>query len=179
MLIGMAGTIESGKTTAADYLNEKYEFSIASYATPLKMACKELTGLPMEYFTDMDLKNESIDLLNGKTSRQLMQMFGTEFVRNMINPDFWIDRMRNKLTTGNTSLNITSGYNVVIDDVRFANEAKLIRDLGGKVIYIFRGDSKLPTHASEQMDFPIDFTVDNNFSKTVLYNQLKSFMGMI
>lgn len=175
MLIGLAGQIESGKTTAADYLNEHHEYSIASYATPLKMACVELTGLPIEYFTDKDLKKEVQWF--GKTPRQLMQMFGTEFVRNMIHPDFWIKRMKQKLTTGMTSLNITHGYNVVIDDVRFANEAELIHDLGGKVIHIFRGDPKENFHSSEKIDFPTDFTIDNNFSEKVLYNQLKSYIG--
>jgi len=163
MLIGFAGQIEAGKTTAANLLCDHKEFSICSYATPLKAACVELTGLPMRYFTDKDLKSKPISWF-GKSPRELMQLFGTEFIRDMIHPDFWVNRMKQKLTVGSTSLNITHGYNVAIDDVRFANEAKLIQDLGGKVVRIIRENYKSTAHISEEIDFPVDFIIDNNFS---------------
>ncbi len=169
MLIGITGQMESGKTTAAEWLTKKYDFSIFSFAHPLKKSCAELTGLDMKYFTDTNLKYEKIELLNGKTTRWLMQSFGTEFVRNTIHPDFWINRMKQKLD----KISVTG--RIVIDDIRFANEAKLIHDLGGKVIHIIRGERK-SYHSSEKIDFLTDFRIDNNFSKDVLHNQLKSFM---
>lgn len=158
MLIGFTGKIKSGKTTVAKLLEKKHGFVIKPYAAPLKAALVQLTGLPMEYFTDQSLKEEALDF--GKSPRELMQLMGTEFVRNMVYEDFWIWRMEQELRQ------TSSDYNIVIDDCRFPNEVELVRKMGGLVIHL-RRDYRIPTvhgaHKSEQVlpQLPGDIVIDS------------------
>ena len=45
MIIGIIGSIGSGKTTSCDYLIEEYHLYERSFAYPLKKACQELFSL--------------------------------------------------------------------------------------------------------------------------------------
>jgi hypothetical protein len=127
-IIGLAGPAFVGKTTIADSLSY---YTKISYAEPLKDALIALTGMPRSVFYDKDEKLVQRELFDGKTSRKIMQMFGTEFCRNMIAKDFWIRLMRKKLTDHKFT-------NFVIDDVRFQDEADLIIELGGIVVNLTR-----------------------------------------
>lgn len=146
MIIGLSGRAGVGKTTIAKMLEKREGFVIRTYAYPLKKSLSALTGLSINYFTDIRLKEEVIDWI-GKSPRQMMQMMGTEFVRNMVHPDFWTNRMRETLNR------MDSTVNVVIDDCRFENETQLIRDLGGQIVHL-RREYACPTkeinHQSER-----------------------------
>jgi len=143
MLIGFTGKAGVGKTTIAKKLQDYKGFLVKSFANPLKESLVTLTGLPMCHFTDSFLKEQSTEF--GKTPRELMQLYGTEFVRNMICEHFWVIRMRQEL-------NSIGRVDVVIDDVRFEDEAQLIRERGGYLIHLKR-DFESPTdktgHKSE------------------------------
>ena len=81
-----------------------------------------------------------------------MQIVGTDCVRNMIKSDFWVHRMRE-------SIRLSQHDVVVIDDVRFRDEAELIKEMGGYVYLVRRpGGPQPPWHASEQP--PIDMADD-------------------
>lgn len=143
MLIGFAGPAGVGKTTIANKLSVHRNFSVEAFATPLKEALVALTGLPMAHFRDIDLKEQLT--VFGKTPRKMMQLLGTELARNMIHKEFHVIRMEQRL-------NWMRGVDVVIDDVRFEDEAALIRKRGGVVFHLTR-EFASPTvevsHASE------------------------------
>lgn len=157
-LLGFTGKIKAGKTTIARLLEKKHGFVVKSYATPLKEALVQLTGLPMEYFTDGKFKEEVLDF--GKSPRELMQLMGTEFVRNMVYEDFWIWRMGQEL------YQTSSDYNIVIDDCRFPNEVELIRKMGGLVIHLRRDYEKTTLHGAHMSEqvlplCPGDIVIDS------------------
>jgi len=79
----------------------------------------------------------------GKSPREIMQLLGTEFARNMIDENVWVTALMRQLNDED---------NYVIDDVRFPNEAAAIHARGGKVVRVVRpGDpSKKDSHISEQ-----------------------------
>jgi hypothetical protein len=64
------------------------------------------------------------------TPRQVMQYFGTEYVRK-IQDDFWIQKVLKF---------VRSRDRVLIADCRFINEADAIRSIGGHVIRVVRLD---------------------------------------
>ena len=63
-----------------------------------------------------------------------MQTLGTEWGRNMIGPDVWV-----RLTMHRVDDLLASGVNVIIDDVRFDNEAEAIRERDGQIVTLSRG----------------------------------------
>jgi hypothetical protein len=68
--------------------------------------------------------------LKAKNPRELMQLFGTEYVRR-IQDDYWINRTLSKIQTEPT----------LIPDTRFLKEANGIKALNGKIIEILRIDA--------------------------------------
>lgn len=145
MLIGFAGEIGVGKTTTSKWFVDNHNFVLLSYGRPIKEALSVFTGLPMIYFTDEMLKEQEIHGLPGITPRIMMQKLGTEYARNMIFTDFFIWRMDQEIMKH-------PGRDIVIDDVRFDNEAELIRSSGGQIIQLYRefeSPTKEQQHKSE------------------------------
>ena len=145
-VIAFAGPAGVGKTTIAHAFSGVYNGKILSFAKPLKQSLSVLTGLPPKYFDKIELKEKQIPGLTD-SPRTLMQKFGTEFVRDMVHPNFWIWRMKNLIDK-------EKKCNIIIDDVRFDNEAQFIRDYGGILIHLER-EFNSPTvhieHASEKL----------------------------
>lgn len=139
-LLGIAGKAGSGKSTAAQVLLDA-GWARVKFAGPLKDMMRAL-GLDDRHI-EGDLKDVPCDLLQGQTPRYAMQTLGTEWGRDCIGRDFWIDLARRRI-----SLAMSAGLNVVVDDVRFENEAQVIRDLGGLVLGLERGDGA-GDHVSE------------------------------
>lgn len=153
MIIGLAGGKGCGKSSVARIMERKFGYEIMSFATPIKDMLKAM-GLRDTELNDPVLKEIKLDEY-GKSPREIMQLLGTEFGRVMIADDIWVTAMKRK---------IQPGTKVVIDDVRFENEAMFIRDAGGAVLEVKR--TKLEnsdTHVSEAglSENLIDGTINN------------------
>lgn len=149
MIIVFTGRHGVGKTTLADYIiNAHRSFIKLSFATPLKKCCEQLFNIPENYFLDSNKKDCILPEFIDVTPRQLLQTFGTNVVRRhlvdefqQICPEFssmiqdmglltWI--MKRKIE--NTIKN-----DIVIDDLRFINEAQMLRTFAGvKIIRLIR-----------------------------------------
>ena len=106
-----------------------------------------------------DMK-EVLDERYGKTPRQLMQAFGTDFVRKHVGDRFWISKFESWYSTGLSA-------RVVVTDVRFQNEVDAIKTLGGRIIKLQRhAASDDDLHESEDVDalIGVDAVLDNNAS---------------
>ena len=143
-LIGLYSSAPGcGKSTVADLLIEHQH---VSFAASLKRAVfnmlREL-DLPGSHYVFTD--KEAIIPGLGVSARHMMQTLGTEWGRACIHPDFWVMIARAK-----AERIMKDGVSVVIDDVRFPNEAAMIRDLGGELWRIDRpGVSYSGSHESE------------------------------
>jgi len=130
-LLGISGRIGSGKSEAAKTLIDGGWVNI-KMAGPLKDMLRAI-GLTDRHI-EGDLKEVPCDILGGQTPRHAMKTLGKEWGRECIHPDLWTILARARIVTA-----LAAGCNVVVDDVRFENEAALIRDLGGLVLGIDRG----------------------------------------
>ena len=133
----------SGKSTVAGMLQG---YKRLSFADPLrKFSAQILSSLGYNGLTCLrDKKEEKIAGL-GVSPRQMMQTLGTEWGRSCIHPDLWI-----MVAAGSVEKQLKRGRNVVIDDVRFPNEAEMILRLGGKLWLVDRpGVVYEGDHASE------------------------------
>lgn len=156
-LIGLVGFARSGKSTATAALIERHNFIRVRFAQPLKDMLRAI-GLS-EAQIDGNLKTEPSVLLSGQTPRHAMQTLGTEWGRDCIHQDFWINLWRRQARDI-----LDEGGSVVIDDCRFENEAKAIIEFGGEVWRIIRPGLKIDaTHSSESEQTKID-------TKVILHN---------
>lgn len=142
-LIGITGYAGSGKDTFADHLVDICRYQKLSFATPIKEALNAIFGWSMRDWNSRRWKESPRPEANGKTPRYLAQTLGTEWGRDTIDPDIWV-----KLTLERARI---SPRPVVIADVRFPNEANLIRENGGVLVRIERPEI-VPNleHPSEQ-----------------------------
>lgn len=140
-LLGITGKAGSGKTTAADHL-VSLGWTRVKLAGPLKDMLRVI-GLTDRHI-EGDLKELPCDLLCGQTPRHAMVTLGTEWGRDMIGGDFWTGIAAARIRAA-----LDAGQNVVVDDVRFENEATTIRDLGGAVLKIQRNTDIAVAHVSE------------------------------
>jgi hypothetical protein len=163
MLIALTGRARSGKDTAGQFFCSTYGFTQYAFADPIRAGLRAALGLTDWHFNE---GKEIVIHEYGKSPRQLMQLFGTEFGRNLIHPDIWQIRAEAALD---------STKNLVLTDCRFNNEAEWARNRGGYVIRISRNNiPRVHTHVSEQgiSETLIDYEVENNGTLEELFAAL-------
>lgn len=139
-LIGIAGRARSGKDTVANFIVAAIGGYRYSFADPIRTMLAPL-GVDMSDPYWQARKEESIPAL-GVSPRRMMQTLGTEWGRQLINPDLWLIMAHQRL--------LQNGPGMVVSDVRFDNEAAWIRKHGGRIIHVIRPDTKaVEAHASE------------------------------
>jgi hypothetical protein len=198
-IIGICGFIGSGKDTAADYLVNFHEFRRDSFAATLKDAVAAVFGWDRELLEGRTKSarewREQVDSwwserlnMPELTPRLALQLWGTEVCRRAFHDDIWIASLEARLRN--------SRDNIVISDCRFPNEIKAIKQAGGKVIWVQRGElpswhimaakanhgdifakeklKSLGIHASETawVGTEFDYIIDNNSTVDELYNRI-------
>lgn len=158
-LIGIAGPARAGKDTLASYLldNLSDDWSRSSFADPLKDMLRAI-GVDCS-----DDKKAVVSDDYGVTPRHMMQTLGTEWGRHMIDGDIWVKAFAR----------LNAGKCVIVPDVRFENEADLVREHGVLIHLTGRGGIE-GNHASENpIEFkPGDIVIDNSRDLAWLHSQV-------
>lgn len=140
-LIGIAGKARSGKDTVANFAVAAIGGYRYSFAEPIRAMLAPL-GVNMNDPYWQARKEDIIPAL-GVSPRRMMQTLGTEWGRQLINPDLWLIMAHQRL--------LQSGPGMIVSDVRFNNEADWVRRQGGLIIHVFRPDAEtVEPHSSEQ-----------------------------
>jgi dephospho-CoA kinase len=158
MIIGITGLKGSGKGEASNVLMDlgyhrmKMAGILKSMLLALGLSESEIEG---------EKKEVPCDLLGGKTPRWAMQALGTEYGRNLIHPDLWVNAMRHKLKIHTKVFHWRS---IVIDDIRFPNEVALIKEFSGQMWRVVRPGLLAEDHPSESqvMSLPVDLEIENS-----------------
>jgi hypothetical protein len=205
--IGISGKARNGKDTIANYLQAKYGYTVLHFADALYQECRDLPSwtsklsdptkivvfsipkddsklfvsgiqqhviLPRpEFLTDELLKN-------GMREKHplLLQWWGTDVRRTHFGDSYWVDKTAAKIVNTLTP--------IAIPDVRFVNEALLIKDFGGLVVRVIRTQDGVPVidpnrdpnHPSETNldNFEFDHVFHNDGSLEDLYAQVREFI---
>lgn len=126
IVVGITGAAGAGKGTVAAMLG----WHEVSFADPLYEMISVMTGYSVEQLKDRQFKEQVIPWL-GKSPRQLLQTLGTDWGRDIVAKDVWrkigANRIRYARPAGISC--------VVVPDVRFDDEADLIHDEFGGVIW--------------------------------------------
>jgi len=144
MIIGICGLIGSGKGTVADILVEQ-GYKKVSFADKLKDGVATVFGWDramLEGDTDesrawREQPDEFWTAETGRTitPRIVLQEFGTDCMRDGFYDGVWVSLLKKEL--------VENPGNYVIPDVRFSNEQNMIRDIGGQVWQVRRGNVPL------------------------------------
>lgn len=178
MLIGITGKIGSGKTTAANYLVNYWEFQEYIMAEPIKQIGSIFGFSHSQLYGTQNQKLE-IHPHWGISGREFLQKIGTDMFRQRLPevlPDMKIDR---SVWCDIFSLKYNPQIHTVVSDVRFLDEAETIKDLGGFIIRIVRGvNQSLDSHISEieQDEIVNDFTIYNNGDVKSLYKSIDNVL---
>lgn len=166
MLIGLTGYAGVGKDTVANYIAENYGFTRIGFADKLKELARMIDP-------DLDALLNVVDWEIAKKVpkyRRFLQDLGNS-ARLVLGDQVWINQVINS--------NIE---NVVISDVRYANEFDAISQNGGILIRIIRqGVGPLNAHITEtgHDQLPVDYTIDNGLFLGELYDVVEAVMSEI
>lgn len=138
MIVGISGLRNSGKTSVAQAL-ALHGYVEMSFASKLKEVCSVLFNWPMSRLesnlpedkvwkeTVDEFASSMFDNAYPLSPRFALQYIGTDLFRNNFHQNFWIGILKmNILRQDHTK--------IVISDVRFDNEAHMIRQMGGKIV---------------------------------------------
>lgn len=155
-VIGISGHIGAGKDVIASYLIRTHDYVRRGFSDALK--AEVMTTLrPMlhAYVLERESAGAAYDadtlddavyrlLYRDRTpvTRALLQAWGTE-LRRREDPDYWVLAWA-RWARG------TSAQRVVAPDVRFRNEAAMIRSLGGRLVRVRRPGQDGDDHPSER-----------------------------
>ena len=169
-LIALTGLCGSGKTTAADYLVNTHGFIRIKFADPLKSMLRSL-GLHLRDIEGGG-REQPHPLLCGKSPREAMQTLGTEWGRDMIGPDLWVN-----IWTNRVRIELDHNRRIVADDCRFVNSAAAVRKLGGTIVLLCGRGGQGHRHQSELQQLPIDEPISNDGTVADLHRKLDALMG--
>lgn len=170
ILIGITGKAGVGKDTLADKIIERYGGVKLGFADSIKNACKELFQLSHEQLHIREEK-EKKDPRWDKSPRELMQILGTDLLRNHFDENIFIKSTLERIK----KLSIKNEI-IIVSDCRFENETQMIRNLNGIIIHLTRPKVKhINNHISENTlkIFVKDIELINNSSIENLIEKIK------
>lgn len=155
-LIGLIGALQSGKDTVYQTvaaLEPPHAVLRVAFADALKGEVAHACGVTREFIE-----------AHKPAFRPVLQWWGTDFRRTFSGTDYWVGRIRATLEAiPHLHPRVRA---VFLTDVRFPNEAALVRDRGGQIVRVVRPGLQAPAaaaHASETAlaDWPVDATLAN------------------
>lgn len=171
IIVGLTGAAGVGKSAVAKQLAANYGFTRMAFAEPLKAAVRAIlqgwgyNAAACEWWIDGPGKERPCPALTYETPRKAMQLLGTEWGREGLGGELWVNHLLNRIEK-------SASNRIVVDDCRFDNEAEaIIQVLNGSVWQVVaapghRTTRNPPPHRSENgisRDL-IDRFVVNNFT---------------
>lgn len=210
-LIAFAGRKHSGKSMFCNMLKERYGAEIITVAKPIKILCAKLLGVSLEELDKMknDVSYNIVQNLPSDRNPDMWvaeimsegicapQQAVLEWVKSVFDSEFY--NVRTMLQTIGTDLirKHDEGWHVrkmsmaiaksdseyiVVDDIRFKNEAEEFKKLGGSVFFIMRPDLtiEVSNHSSEVglmwCDFSMNHIIVNMFDKEFMLSEFCKFV---
>lgn len=185
MIVGLTGKKGAGKDMVGTYLIEQHGFVRVSFAQALKQSVAALLNITLDQIEQwkndphavvhVGIAVEEGWLVGGTTLsfRNFLQRYGTEAHREQFGDGFWLDAASQRIA----ELHASGHRDLVFTDVRFDNEAELIRTLGGSVVRVWRpeAESSADEHASEQLP-QADYAIVNNREPEFAFDQARRYI---
>lgn len=181
-IFGISGEKFSGKDTVANAIVARYardgrKAKLVRFAEPLKQSLCTLFGWDRAQLESHEFK-ETPEPITGKTPRYIMQIMGTEFGRELLHDELWI-----RLAAVEVERCLQNDIVPILSDVRFENEASMVRAMGGTIVHVINPTNVVRTdvHASEngvsQEPGDCRFINDKNMGLVPVYQFVDSLIG--
>jgi|TARA_B110000908_G_scaffold172527_1_gene240530 hypothetical protein len=194
MIIGICGLISCGKGTVGDILVEHHNFTKISFADKLKDGVATVFGwdramLEGDTVESRDWREMQDNFWTKETGRTItprlvLQEFGTDCMRHGFDDSIWVSMVKQQIMK-------QPSKNYVIPDVRFPNEANMIKSIQGEVWRVRRGQDPVwlrmyqdigvepkEVHESEWRWGAVDFNkvIHNDLGIEELKSQVKDYL---
>ena len=163
LIIGVNGIKGSGKTTIVTCIqaNIQSHSTIIPFAKPVKEFASALGW--------NGIKDDA--------GRKILQLLGTDIGRNLIHKNIWVYKWLQSCLSSDSPI-------ILVDDVRFDNEASLISDVGGLLVRVTRENNDesygIIGHESEQgISVRVDYDILNNGTLSGLNFRLNDLVKSI
>ena len=157
----ISGKKRSGKDFIGTQLSQLLDKKIIKLSNKLYDVVKTLFNIDinnLEHSNDINIK-ENTYVYNDISLRKFLQTFATDFIRNQIGQEFWID------TLINSNNELLKNGNSIITDIRFINELEKINKQFKciNVLVVDENNTNIDNHISET-------PIDNNHFHIIIYN---------
>jgi hypothetical protein len=176
-----SSTPQQGKSTIADYLAYEHGYWTISFASPILEMIEVflrhhgLSKEEIDYYCKQ-AKEQPIPGI-GRSYRYLARTIGTEWGRNLVRQTTWLDAFEKKLDRH------SSRKAFCVDDLRFRNEAFLLKKNGFLLVKVVRKTDRHGLSDSHQSDVELsdynawDLVIDNNGTFDELYQKVKDIIS--
>lgn len=177
MIIAVCGQKGSGKSTVARMLQIETKFEVRQFAETIKKIVCDLAGCSMEDLEDYDFKENNIPpaylhpycTTTFPTYRSLLQGIGDLFREK--NPDIFVHATLHN-----------APHKLIISDCRLLNEARLVKEQGGVVVFVERDMPKgKDSHKSEMqvLDITPDYIIKNDGDLKMLRQKVERLVNKL
>jgi dephospho-CoA kinase len=171
VIIGFCGKAGHGKDTMANYIVELFKnhhhIKINNFAKPLKDFAKSI-GFTESQLYDPDKKDTEINEHYDVTARKALQFIGTDLMRNQFNENVWTNAMAQDIINArHAAVEI-----YIVTDVRYNNEAILLRDFGAYIFKVVKIDNDSNPSSNAKNNF-LSSWMSKLFPKSWFYENAK------
>ena len=177
VIIGMIGYANSGKSTLSREFSKDSKLNkVFGFSEPLYEMLMVL-GVTEEQINDKELREQPLEILGGKSPIQAMISLGTEWGRNMVYPEIWVDQLKRRLTS-------FSGRVAFVENVRYQNEFDMVNSLDNSyMIYVNRPDLKPKLDRVSESEIHLlrsqcDYEIENHLNENS-HTEFRSLIQMI
>ena len=162
IIIGISGKIGSGKDTLADLIIKHSGFEKKSFANKLKKTGAFLTGTEEELWFTQEGKNVMLPEWDMNIG-EFQQKLGTDAVRDGLHNDAWAIALFSDLKPSSKW---------VITDLRFKNEAGIVKKHDGTLIRIEGDPAKTRANSKRNLNHRSETDLDDYIGWDGLYNNV-------
>lgn len=157
--IGISGKIGSGKTTLSEHMKNiidnltqsNYSCITIALGDILKKECSRIFEFDINLAYSQEGKESKVYIPAQKkymTVREILQWWGTDVMRKQVDIDYWVKELDRSI----------SGDIIIINDIRFPNEADYIKNKNG---YLIRLDTTYTTPPLHIANHDSEIALDN------------------
>jgi len=146
-IIALCGPKGSGKDTVANYILTHYHAQRLAFADKMREVASLIYGIPIEFFSDPELKNiPHPGLPDGKTPRNFLEFIGE--TPKEFDPAIWVKPIIREILAA-AAVRPQDRFDIqIVTDMRFPIEVQALEAVGAEFYYVYSLTAELQLQAN-------------------------------